>query len=416
MSRMYPVILVLGLLLMVGGVATTYIALGQDSENQPVEEVQTQEPTPTLEPTIEPVVVEQQPVQPVVEQPIVQPTQVIPPTLVPTEIVPPTAVPTEVTPPTVVPTEIIPPTLVPTEVIPPTVVIEDVAAISETIVPEQTEAVAPTEALPVVEQTEVVAPTEVIPPTEAVIVPEQTEAVVPTEVILPEQTEEVVPTEDIAPTVDPNIMPTLPPVSGGQSVPTVGPENPLEATATLMPTLEITATVDMQPTIDLLASATPGEILPTEVLPEATEELVNTGGLVRGSVSSTFGQGIALILTQPDGSTLETVTDEQGGFTFEGLLPGDYKLNATSLGALSNEAIFTLTEGQHFELPPTVLAVGDLNQDNQIDMNDVVLLAANYNYPSDTVGVDLNGDAWIDVSDLAIIGAQFGAVGPRPWS
>lgn len=411
MSRLYPVVLVLGLLLMAGGVATTYVALGQDSENQRVEEVITAEPTPTLEPTLEPVVVEQ---QPVVEQPPVQPTQVPPPTLVPTEVIAPTLVPTEIIPPTVVPTEVLPPTLIPTEVPAEAVVIEAAAL-------EQTEVVAPAEApeaLPVVEQTEVVMPTEVLPvveqtevvaPTEAVPAVEQTEAVAPTEaVIVPEQTEVIVPT------IDPNVLPTLPPVSGGLSngaeVPTAGPDNPLEGVATLMPTLEI------QPTIDPLASVTPGDILPTEVLPEVTEEVLNTGGLIRGSVSSAFGQGIALILTQPDGTTLEAISDEQGGFTFAGLLPGDYRLSATAPGALRSEAIFTLTEGQQLELPPAILAIGDLNGDNQIDMSDVVLLAANYDNPADVAGVDLNGDAWIDISDLAIIGAQFGAVGPLPWS
>ena len=445
MSRIYPVVLLLGLVLMVAGAATTYVALGQDGETQVVEEPVTEEvqPSPTLEPTVEPPPVIEQPAQPVVEAPPVQPTVVLPsPTLVPTEIIPPTAVPTEVIPPTAVPTEIIPPTEVipptlvpteviveqtemvaPTEVIPPTVV----EPVAEAVVPEQTEAVeniVPTEAVVLPEQTEVAAPTE------AVIVPEQTEVVAPTEaVIVPEQTQVVAPTEAVLPTatLDPALIPTLPDSGTGQSnegeVPTLGPENPLDITPTeavIVPeqTEVVAPTEVMLPTIDPLSSPTPVEVIPTEISAEATEEVVNTGTVIRGSASTAFGQlqGIALTLTQPDGTVLETVTDAQGGFLFEGLLPGDYTLSAAVTGALTSQTTVTLTEGQQLDLPPAVLAIGDLNQDNQIDMNDVVLLAANYNYPAEVAGVDLNGDSWIDVSDLAILGAQFGAVGPLPWN
>jgi hypothetical protein len=424
MSRIYPVVLLLGLVLMVVGATTTYVALGQDGESEPIEEPATEEiqPTPTLEPTVEaPPVVVEQPAQPMVEAPPVQPTVVMPsPTLVPTEVIPPTLMPTEVIAPTLVPTEVILPTVAPTDV------------------PEQTEAVAPTEVIPPTivenaipaveaaapEQTEVVMPTAVenVAPTEAVNMPEQTEVVAPTEmVILPEQTEVVAPTE----VIDLPVTSTVLDVSAGQSnspeVPTVGPANPLESTPSVAPTSEVivpTAESTLEPTVDLLPSATPGDGIATAIPVEATEEAVTASTLIRGSASSAFGQlqGIALTLTQPDGTVLETVTDEQGSFIFEGLLPGDYTLSAALLGALTSQTSFTLTEGQQLELPPAVLPIGDLNQDNQIDMNDVVLVAANYDNPADVIGVDLNGDAWIDISDLAIIGAQFGTVGPLPWS
>jgi hypothetical protein len=240
---------------------------------------------------------------------------------------------------------------------------------------------------------------------------------------MPEQTEANAPPEML----EPDLTPLVPDAASGQSnnaeVPTVGPENPLEMTATIVPTSEApviapTAENPAGPTSDLLPSAAPVEEAIIEVPAEATEELVTTGTLIRGSASSAIGQlqGITLALMQPDGTLLEMVTDEQGGFMFEGLLPGDYTLSAVMPGALSSRATFTLAEGQQLELPPTVLMIGDLNQDNQIDLNDVVLLAANYNYPSEAVGIDLNGDSWIDISDLAILGAQFGAVGPLPWT
>lgn len=437
MSRIYPVVLLLGLMLMVAGAATTYVALGQDGETELVEEPATEEvqPTPTLEPTVEPQPVVEQPVQPVVEAPPVQPTvvvptEVIPPTLVPTEVIPPTLVPTEVIPPTDIPAEVIVEQIevvVPTEVILPTVV----EPVVEAVVLEQTEAVALPANEEVVPADSVVLPeqTEMVAPTEAVIVPEQTEAIMPTEaVIVPEQPEVIVPTEVLPePTLDPALIPTLPDSGTGQSnageVPTLGPENPLEIAPTeavIMPeqTEAVMPTEILLPTIDPLASPTPDEMMPTEIPAEATEEVVNTGTLIRGSASTAFGQlqGISLTLMQPDGTILETVTDEQGGFVFEGLLPGDYTLSAGVAGALTSQTTVTLTEGQQLELPPAVLAIGDLNLDNQIDMNDVVLLAANYNYPAEVAGVDLNGDSWIDVSDLAILGAQFGAVGPLPWN
>lgn len=430
MSRIYPVVLLLGLVLMAAGAATTYVALGQDGENPVSEEASVAEllltPTPTLEPTFEappvleappvqpvvqqpaPPVVEVPPVQPVVEQPaqpVVEAPQVIEPVVV--EEANPVA--DEVTEPEA------PQVSQPVEVV-PTVDETNAAPVVEIVVePEQTEAIETVENEPVPDQAAAEQTPAVEEPVQ-VVGPEQTEAVEPVETV-PEPADEAA-----EPTVDPGTIPTLDGIGTGQSasaeVPTVGPENPLEEVPALEPTSEATEAEEIPagPDAEPLPTETPADLAEAEIPAEETEA-VQPSTQVRGSASGAFGQlqGITLTLTQPDGTIVEAITDEQGSFSFEGLLPGDYTLSARMPGALTSQAVFTLTEGQQFELPPAVLAIGDLNQDNRIDMNDVVLLAANYNYPAEAAGVDLNGDSWIDISDLAIIGAQFGAVGPLPW-
>ena len=125
--------------------------------------------------------------------------------------------------------------------------------------------------------------------------------------------------------------------------------------------------------------------------------------------------GIVVMLTLPDGSALQTITDGAGNFTFSNLAAGAYHVDAATAGYLSSQTNFTLTVGQNLILPPASLVGGDTNLDNKIDLTDAALIAANFDSASIVAGADLNHDGIVDIRDLTAIGAYFGLAGPTQW-
>jgi hypothetical protein len=137
--------------------------------------------------------------------------------------------------------------------------------------------------------------------------------------------------------------------------------------------------------------------------------LAQISGSVRAPVAA------SLILTFPDGSTVNGTAASDGSFTFTNLQPGIYRLEASADGFLTSQIEFTLADGQTLALPPAVLHAGDTNRDNVIDVRDAVLIAANFGGPAVDPETDLNRDGVIDIRDLTLLGAVFGQAGPSEW-
>ncbi len=141
-------------------------------------------------------------------------------------------------------------------------------------------------------------------------------------------------------------------------------------------------------------------------------------GTISGSVTyagSNDGSGIMLNLTRPDGSSLQVPVSADGTFSFSGMQPGVYTLEANAVRYISVRAQFTLEAGQNFTLSPALLVAGDTNSDNVIDLLDASLVASNFGGPANVPAADLNHDGEIDVRDLTMIGNQFGLAGPVDW-
>jgi protocatechuate 3,4-dioxygenase beta subunit len=66
----------------------------------------------------------------------------------------------------------------------------------------------------------------------------------------------------------------------------------------------------------------------------ATDHAFDTNkGSIGGSVTDEVGEplsDVVLTLTKPDGSTVTTVTDSNGEYTFVGLPPGNYTVTETN--------------------------------------------------------------------------------------
>lgn len=138
-----------------------------------------------------------------------------------------------------------------------------------------------------------------------------------------------------------------------------------------------------------------------------------SGSVLRANLAD--AGGTTLLLTRPDGTTLNVPTSADGSFAFSNMEPGTYSLQASAAGYLSGHTTFLLEAGQDLALPTVTLTGGDTNGDNAIDLADAALLAANFNAPPPVPEADLNRDGWIDVHDLALLGNAFGLTGPQPW-
>jgi hypothetical protein len=219
--------------------------------------------------------------------------------------------------------------------------------------------------------------------------------------------------------LEPNTVPTenapAVPASGGAeggqvveqgTSPTIEPLNPA---VPVVPTTDPAVALPINPTVDpvSLPTADTSQIIVSPVPSQVSGIVTFDGG--------TDYSGITIILTLPDRSTVQTMTDALGAFLLPNLIPGSYRLDAGAAGYLSRWTEFTLAEGQTLSLPLTTLIVGDTNRDNIIDLSDAALIASNFDTPATVLEADLNRDGWIDVKDLAMIGSDYGRTGPLPW-
>ena len=226
-------------------------------------------------------------------------------------------------------------------------------------------------------------PTPVTNPNSAQVVPTDN-----TPIDVPEPTAELPTVEVVVPTNEPVTIPTSDP----------GINTPLEPT--IDPALLPTADTSSMPEATEAISAAP--------VPATVSGVVTYANLVDQS-------GIVVTLILPDGTSLQSVTDATGAFFFSDLLAGNYQIDARADGYLSRHLDFSLTEGQVFAVPPTILLNGDTNLDDSIDLSDAALIASNFDGPATVPAADVNHDGWIDVKDLTLVGADFGQSGPMPW-
>ncbi len=305
-------------------------------------------------------------------------------------------------------------------------------------VPTPTEIVS----VPVVQPTDivqpVVQPTDVPPPVEVQPVVQPTDVVIPAEVVQPVQPTAVVDQAQVAPvgqiqgeSVQQQAAPV---VVGGQveTQPTPIFEIPVTAIPADAGGTVLTPVIQqpngslgtLPPPSNVMATAENPVVIPNVVVATAQPNVQTIPTLalttqVAGQIAAPFradASGIAVMLTMPDGSGVQTTTDSAGNFVFANLISGAYHVDAGAVGYLSSQTAFTLTQGQTLVLPSVMLVGGDTNQDNKIDLTDAALIAANFDSTSIVAGADLNHDGIVDIRDLTTIGAYFGQSGPTPWN
>jgi hypothetical protein len=137
-------------------------------------------------------------------------------------------------------------------------------------------------------------------------------------------------------------------------------------------------------------------------------------GIISGSVSLPAGIAPEQVTVKAtiNGRTITVNVDANGDFAFANLRAGDFTVSVHSERYVQ-ACVNAVVNGEITELGEIQLVAGDINNDNEINIADVTLLASHYgallgdaNY---SASADLNVDERINVQDLAILASHFGA-------
>ncbi|MFQ5595523.1 MAG: carboxypeptidase regulatory-like domain-containing protein, partial [Anaerolineae bacterium] len=201
-----------------------------------------------------------------------------------------------------------------------------------------------------------------------------------------------------APTTTPTTTRTPTPTDTPTSIPT--------ATATATATVTPTSTSTPTPTATLTPTPTPtAQITVCQI----------AGSVILQGRANHGGTTISI----DDAPAATTASD--GRFTVANLDAGSYRVVASHSGYLSREDDSVLCQaGQTTELPETTLLGGDTDGDNEVNLFDLVRVAAAYGSCAgdqnfDPLG-DINETGCVDIFDLVLVATNYGAGGPSDWS
>lgn len=123
---------------------------------------------------------------------------------------------------------------------------------------------------------------------------------------------------------------------------------------------------------------------------------------------------IAVTATGP--ASMIASTDDEGHFEIAQLRHGSYTIQADASRYLCRATAVEIAGGP-VALPDTVLLGGDANDDEEINIGDATMVAANFGLtvPPADANADINGDGVVNIQDLAILGGNFGRVGCLDW-
>lgn len=209
---------------------------------------------------------------------------------------------------------------------------------------------------------------------------------------------------------------TLPPGGGGTEAPPT--ETAVPATATTEPPPSATAT--STPTVSVSVTATTESPAAETATPTPTRTPAPTGGeagTIAGQVALQGRETAGGINVMVDGVP-HAVTESDG--TFSVIMPaGRYTVRASYPKYLPIEqADVAVQSGETTSLPPAILPAGDVDEDGDVDLFDLVRCAVNLRggvIPGKGPA-DVNGDHVVDIRDFLLTRRNYGRVGPAPWS
>jgi hypothetical protein len=148
--------------------------------------------------------------------------------------------------------------------------------------------------------------------------------------------------------------------------------------------------------------------LPTRTIQGPYWWFKTLAGSISGKVTYTCNTtgiaGATVNLTQGGSMIDSTTTDGDGNYTFVGVAPGVYSVNASKLRFWDNATEVTVTAGAPIEADMMLWLKGDLYNDGVLDIYDIIMLrqAAAENIPWD-YRYDLYVDAMVDIYDIIVL-------------
>jgi len=137
---------------------------------------------------------------------------------------------------------------------------------------------------------------------------------------------------------------------------------------------------------------------------------ITGNGTIAGKVTMQGRNLHTEIMVMDQDSTYVTYTDSSGNFSLS-LPSGTYTVYAKTLGYISRKlGDVTMTPGGSVTLPDAMLLAGDANGDDEINLQDLAVLAQQYD-STGTQSSDYNNDQIVDLFDLVLLAKNFNKVG-----
>jgi hypothetical protein len=122
----------------------------------------------------------------------------------------------------------------------------------------------------------------------------------------------------------------------------------------------------------------------------------------------------AVLVSVPNAPTVSSAAD--GSYLLPGLSSGAYTVTLRMPGYL--EAVRQGVEviaGAETVLPDVTLRGGDINGDCEVDVFDLVAVAANFGTSPREPRADINGDGRVDLRDLVLVSVNLRRRCPSEW-
>jgi hypothetical protein len=202
---------------------------------------------------------------------------------------------------------------------------------------------------------------------------------------------------------------------GGSFIVAIAGSNGRKATADGAAfTFNVHALAVGQTTITCTARVSTGNNTLTEIASTGAT-LTITDVVVNGTLNGKVLAGKIPTVSLYEGESLVTSVqaDENGNFSLAAPA-GSYIVVAGAEGFLKARGSATLTRGATASMPDVTLPAGDIDGNGVIDQFDALTIGMNYNLPT-PAAADLNNDANINVLDLELLAFNYRMVGPVNW-
>ncbi|MFB0537634.1 MAG: carboxypeptidase regulatory-like domain-containing protein [Anaerolineae bacterium] len=148
-------------------------------------------------------------------------------------------------------------------------------------------------------------------------------------------------------------------------------------------------------------------------------------GCITGTVQlqGRYDHSGATVTAEKDGVVVASaITEPDGSFRLENLAPDTYEVYAEMYGyldALKASGVQVVAGEECVDTGATKLLGGDVapqdpEPDNAIDIGDITYIA--FRFLGGDMTADVNSDSVVNILDLTMAAANFGRIGPTPWS